>query len=58
MCESDRATAMRKMTEPLARACELAESLGDFVLAAKLSDCIEWIQASRYGGAGERDVPQ
>ncbi|WP_380787288.1 hypothetical protein [Sphingomonas sp. R86521] len=47
---------MRKLTEPLTRACELAESLDDFVLAAKLSDCIEWIQSSRYDGAGDHDV--
>ncbi len=56
MCESDRATELRKLTEPLTRACELAESLDDFVLAAKLSDCIEWIQSSRYDGAGDHDV--
>lgn len=56
MCESDRATELRKLTEPLTRARELAESLDDFVLAAKLSDCIEWIQASRHGDAGDGDV--
>lgn len=56
MCESDRATALRQLTEPLTRACELAERLQDYVLAAKLSDCIEWIQASRYGESDNGDV--
>jgi hypothetical protein len=32
----------------LTQACELAERHGDFILAAKLSDCIEWIQSARY----------
>ncbi len=54
MSQPDRASELRKLTGPLTRACVLAESLGDFVLAAKLSDCIEWIQSARYGGAGDR----
>ena len=49
MCKSDRASELRKLTEPLTRACDIAESLQDYVLAAKLSDCIEWIQSSRCG---------
>jgi hypothetical protein len=56
MAEPDRAAALRKLTEPLTEACVLAERLGDFVLAAKLSDCIEWIRAAGYGEAGDRDV--
>ncbi len=56
MSQPDRAAELRKLTGPLTRACALAESLGDFVLAAKLSDCIEWIESARYGGAGERNV--
>jgi hypothetical protein len=56
MSDPDRATELRKLTEPLTRACELAERHEDFVLAAKLSDCIEWIQAARYDGAGHGDA--
>ena len=50
MSDPDRATELRKLTEPLTRACELAERHEDFVLAAKLSDCIEWIQAAQEKG--------
>lgn len=56
MSESDRAAELRGLTEPLTRACELAERFEDYVLAAKLSDCIEWIEAARYGDAGHGDI--
>jgi hypothetical protein len=55
MCESDRASELKKLTEPLMRACDIAESLEDYVLAAKLSDCIEWIQSSRLTTPDGRD---
>ncbi|GEM_PF-4633827 len=56
MAEPDYGAELKKLTGPLTEACELAERLEDFVLAAKLSDCIEWISAARYDSSGTRDV--
>ena len=56
MSGPNRAVELRKLTGPLKQACVLAEHLEDFVLAAKLSDCIEWIESARYGGANDGDA--
>ena len=56
MAEPDYGAELKKLAGPLTEACELAERLEDFVLAAKLSDCIEWINAARYDGNGAHDV--
>lgn len=41
----DAAAALWQLVEPLRAACQVADEHDDFVLAAKLSDCIEWIVA-------------
>lgn len=55
MAEPDPATELRKLAEPLMQACDLAERHGDFILAAKLSDCIEWIASARYDPMRDHD---
>lgn len=51
----NRANNLQQLIDPLKRACELAEAHDDFVLAAKLSDCIDWIRALRTGDNGSPD---